>query len=110
MKRIILLILVLVLGIATETTNADFSFGTPTNLGPVVNSPYDDGSPDISADGLSLYFDSLRPDGAGSWDIWLTQRESIDDEWGPSEPLGPSINSRYAESGPCISGGDGVSP
>jgi predicted secreted protein len=103
MKKTIPLVLALALGLATEIANADFTFGEPTNLGPVVNSPYDDGSPDISADGLTLYFDSLRPDGAGSWDIWLTRRETVDAEWGPSEPLGPSINSGYGESGPCIS-------
>ena len=102
MKRTVSLILVLALVLATEVGKADFIFGEPTNLGPVVNSPYDDGSPDISADGLSLYFDSLRADGAGSWDVWLTRRETVDAEWGPSEPLGPAINSGYGESGPCI--------
>jgi len=103
MKKTILFALVLMAGVVGETAKALFTFGAPTNLGPVVNSPYDDGSPDIAADGLTLYFDSLRPDGAGSWDIWFTRRETVDSEWGPSEPLGPSINSGYGESGPCIS-------
>jgi len=36
----------------------DFVFGTPTNLGPPVNTSFDEGLPCISSDGLSLYFTS----------------------------------------------------
>ena len=86
----------------SECEQPELVFGAPANLGPVVNSPYDDGSPDISADGLWLYFDSLRADGAGSWDIWVTKRETVSSDWGPPESLGPPINSIYGESGPCI--------
>ena len=103
MKKTILFALILTAGVVGETAKALFTFGTPTNLGPAVNSPYSDGSPDISADGLTLYFDSLRPDSAGAWAIWRTRRESVDAEWGPSELLGPPINSGYGESGPSIS-------
>jgi len=92
----------------SKCAQPEFVFEAPANLGPVVNSPYDDGSPDISADGLSLYFDSLRPDGAGSWDIWVTKRETVDSEWGSPEPLGSLINTQAGESGPCISP-DGLS-
>jgi len=38
MKKTISLVLVLELGPTTESANADFTFGTPTNLGPNVNS------------------------------------------------------------------------
>jgi Tol biopolymer transport system component len=85
-----------------------FSFGPPTNLGPVVNSRYDEGSPHVSADGLALYFDSLRPGGLGGWDLWVTRRETLDSPWGPPEPLGPPVNSPAGESGPCLSA-DGLS-
>ena len=90
-------------GLTSECVKPGGIFNDPTNLGPVVNSRYYDGSPCISADGLSLYFDSLRPDGAGDWDIWVTNRETTDSEWGVPEMLPLPINTKYGESGPCIS-------
>src|SRR5260370_6165921 len=40
----------------------------PVNLGPVVNSKFNDQHPAISADGLSLYITSDRPGGFGDFD------------------------------------------
>jgi hypothetical protein len=51
--------LALALGLVTSVAKADF-FGTPTNLGPTVNSGATDTAPGISADGLELYFMSNR--------------------------------------------------
>ncbi len=50
-----------VLGLAFggRAANADFTFGAPTNLGPNINSPVEDGGPSISGDGLSLYLYSF---------------------------------------------------
>jgi len=62
MKKAILLVLVLALGLTAEVAKADFTFGTPTNLGPTVNSSSGDAQPDFSMDGLSLFFDSNRSD------------------------------------------------
>ena len=58
--------------LASSGARADFRFGVPRDLGSVVNSSSSDGSPEISADGLTLYFDSGRPGGQGDWDIWMT--------------------------------------
>lgn len=98
-----LLSMILLLAVATGT-RADFRFGDARNLGPVVNSPFSDGSPEISSDGLTLYFDSLRPGGMGSWDIWVTTREPGGD-WGPPKPLDWPVNSAFADSGPSLSAG-----
>src|SRR5437667_10628878 len=57
-------------------------WGTPVNLGPVVNSPANEQHPAISKDGLSLYVSSDRPGGLGGTDIWVSQRASVDDPWG----------------------------
>ena len=103
MRRIIALIIILLFAEIGRDANAEFIFGTPTNLGPVVNSPASDGSPNISADGLTLYFDSQRPGGLGGWDIWVTTRESIDDNWSEPVPLPEPVNSPYADAGPSIS-------
>jgi uncharacterized protein (TIGR02246 family) len=103
-----LLILVLALGLTAEVANADFTFGTPTNLGPTVNSSDYDVAPNISADGLELFFFSTRPGGSGQADIWVTTRDTTDDEWGTPMNLGPTVNSSNWEVHPCVSG-DGLS-
>ena len=77
-------------------------WGTPANLGPVVNSPYNDQHPAISKDGLSLYISSDRPGGLGGIDIWVSQRASVDDPWGPPEDLGPNINSAVNDLAPTF--------
>lgn len=87
---------------------ADFVFGEPTNLGPTVNSSAFDGGPIISADGLELYFTSTRPGGSGSFDIWVKNRETIQDPWGEPVNLGPTINSSYMDANNGISA-DGLS-
>jgi len=90
------------------SAEADFIFGAATNLGPVVNSTGSDGSPDISADGLTLYFDSLRAAGLGSWDIWMARRPAADADWGPPVALPSPVNSYSSDAGPSISA-DGLS-
>jgi hypothetical protein len=66
----------------------------PVHLGPVVNSSSQDFSPQLSPDGLSLYFSSDRPDsGFGGFDIWVTHRECESCPWEPPVPLGPNVNS-----------------
>jgi len=102
------LVLVLVLGLAVEVANADFTWGIPTNLGPEVNSSYDDGCPYISANGLEFYFNSDRPGGYGGYDLWVMQRPTIEDDWGDPENLGSPANSQYGCWDPSISP-DGLS-
>lgn len=75
----------------------------PANLGPVVNSSFQDFGPAISRDGLSLYFTSDRPGGFGSMDIWVSQRAAEADEWGPALNLGGVINSAASENVPALS-------
>ncbi len=75
----------------------------PINLGPIVNSNVDDFHPAISNDGLSLYISSARPGGFGPNDIWVSQRDSLDDPWGPPQNLGPNINSAGDDFAPDFS-------
>ena len=57
------------------------AWSAPVNLGPVVNSPYNDNSPAISKDGLSLYISSSlpapRPGGLGEPDVWEIGRAHV---------------------------------
>ena len=76
----------------------------PVNLGPVVNSPFNDIAPAISKNGLSLYFQSNRPVGSfGGLDLWVSRRAHEDAAWGPPENLGPVINTPFTEGGPSFS-------
>jgi len=104
-KEILICVLVAVsiLLAVDRDAKADFTFGTPTNLGPTVNSTSHDADTSISADGLSLYFNSTRPGGSGSYDIWVTKRETAQDSWGEPINLGPTVNSGDWEHTPFIS-------
>jgi hypothetical protein len=57
-----------------------------------LNTPYLDGCPIQSPDGLSLYLASNRPGGLGGLDIWVSSRESTDAPFGAPENLGEPVN------------------
>jgi hypothetical protein len=86
---------------ALEVHFSDWS--TPVNLGPVINSPSIEQHPAISKDGLSLYFVSDRPGSLGNTDIWVSQRTTALDPWGPPQNLGPNVNSSENENAPAFS-------
>jgi len=83
------------------TINGDWD--TPVNLGPTINSSSNETAPSISADGLSLFFDSDHPGGTGSWDIWMATRPTTDGDWGAPVPLPPLVNSSSIDGEPSIS-------
>jgi hypothetical protein len=58
-----------------------------------LNTPFLDGCPMQSPDGLSLYLASSRPGGQGLLDIWVSQRPHRRAPWGPPENLGTPVNS-----------------
>ena len=58
-----------------------------------LNTPFQDGCPIQSPDGLSLYLASNRPGGQGLLDIWVARRASTDAPWGAPENLGEPVNS-----------------
>ena len=75
------------------TAEPGFSeWSAPVNLGPVVNSTSADEGPVLSRNELSLYFGSGRSGGVGAADIWVSQRNSVEEPWGLPINLGPVIN------------------
>ena len=65
----------------------------PVNVGPEINTEFNEQFPTISADGLSLYFSSDRPGGFGGADIYVSHRTTVSSPWGKPQNLGPKINS-----------------
>ena len=101
-----ILVWVVAIMVGGGNAKADFIFGEPTNLGAPVNSSYDECTPNISADGLSLYFGEYLnnvPSGYGGMDIWRSTRDTVEDDWGVPENLGPLINTSVDDSSTCIS-------
>jgi len=85
-------------------------WGNAVNLGPVVNSPYDEEWPSLSPDGLLLLFSGMwiepsspRPGGYGSSDLWMTRRASLSDPWQPPVNLGSKVNKPSNDAVPRIS-------
>jgi hypothetical protein len=58
-----------------------------------LNTPFQDGCPIQSPDGLRLYMASNRPGGQGLLDIWVATRPNRNAPWGAPENLPAPINS-----------------
>jgi Tol biopolymer transport system component len=78
------------------------------NLGATVNTVANESGPSLSADGLTLYFNSNRAGGFGGHDLYMATRASRQAPWGPPVNLGSVVNSEYDEINPNISA-DGLS-
>ena len=88
--------------VTTRATRSD-PWSTPTNLGPSVNSSSWNYYPNISPDGLLLFFGSARPGGFDDTDIWMTRRASPSDPWQDAVNLGSMFNTSADDDTPHIS-------
>ncbi len=73
----------------------------PNNIGGPVNTPGWDAQPCISADGRTLYFASVRADGRGGSDLWLSHLSETG-TWGKPENMGETLNTQYDEMRPFL--------
>ena len=94
---------------ATLITDAQGRRGTrfsnwsaPVNLGPPINTEWDDNVPVLSRDEKTLYFTSDRPGSqylpgstTRSEDIWVSKRQNKNAPWGEPVNLGTRINTPY---------------
>ncbi len=87
------------------SAKADFTFGEPVNLGPVVNSEQNEVTHCVSADGLELYymFSGIWEPNTPGWNLSVSTRATVEDDWGPPTNLGTIVNSPNDDMGPCIS-------
>ena len=66
--------------IASGERNANArEWSAAANVGPSINSEFNERFPTISGDGLALYFASDRPGGRGSFDIYVSRRRTTAD-------------------------------
>ena len=73
-------------------------WGPPVNLGcGVINSATNDSGEAVSKDGLSLYFGSDRAAPGAPLDIYVSQRQSVEEPWGQPTVV-PNVNSAFADS------------
>lgn len=86
----------------SQRASVDDPWGAPMNLGPQVNTIFDEGNPAFSRDGHFLFFQSKRPGGLGGIDLWVSRREHTHDDfdWQPAVNLGPAVNSAADDNGP----------
>ncbi len=71
---------------------ADSTWSNPVNLGPKVNTPYDEDAPFVSIDNSMLYFSSNGEKSIGGFDIMVCDLLE-DDTWSDSRNLGYPFNS-----------------
>jgi hypothetical protein len=84
-----------------KTLASDWS--EPLNLGATINSGSEEGAPFISADGLSLYFQSGRSGGYGALDLYVSRRSNLNAPWENPVNLGAGVNGVSVEFFPYVS-------
>ncbi|MFK8044876.1 MAG: OmpA family protein [Crocinitomicaceae bacterium] len=78
--------------IYVSRANSDGSWGAPTNVGPQINTEYDEDAPFMSSDGKSFYFASKGHNTMGGYDIFKIERDEYG-TWGDPINVGAPINS-----------------
>ena len=68
------------------------NWGKSKNLGPMINTEFDEEGPFIDYDGKTLYFSSMGRKGIGGHDIFKAEFDSLAEEWTEPENLGFPIN------------------
>lgn len=81
-----------------RSTLTDKGWGEPENLGPNINTAYDEQSPFIHADDSTLYFGSNGWPGLGNKDLFVS-RLGKDGKWQKPANLGYPINTNGDENG-----------
>lgn len=71
---------------------SDNSWGKPVNLGPVVNTAFDEESPCILANEKVLFFSSDGPNSIGGLDIFKTKYNDADSSWSSPLNMGYPLN------------------
>lgn len=74
-------------------------WGQPVNLGSTINTPYSERSPIMSRNLKTLYFVSDGRGGLGYGDIYMVERDNIEDwtHWSTPKNIGKEVNTGFKE-------------
>lgn len=86
---------------ARKLPNGDW--GEPYNLGPTINTPYNEDFPHLSEDNGTLYFASEGHNSMGGYDIFKSAYDPIEKLWNKPENMGFPINNTYDNMTFCVS-------
>jgi outer membrane protein OmpA-like peptidoglycan-associated protein len=64
----------------------------PKNLGSRINTPFNEDAPYFHPDGRTLYYSSDGPNSVGGYDIFVTEWDSVADDFLQPLSMGPPIN------------------
>lgn len=85
----------------TSTFNGE-TWSPPVSLASSINTPDNEGTASLSADGRMLVFTACQGrKGFGSCDLYISRKTGK--EWSAPENLGSTVNTRYYESQPSLS-------
>jgi len=70
----------------------DGTWGVALNLGPAINTKYDEEFPMISYDGAKMYFSSTGHTSMGGYDLFVSQRNPATNKWSAPSNLGYPLN------------------
>ncbi|MDH3708875.1 MAG: OmpA family protein [Cyclobacteriaceae bacterium] len=71
----------------------DGSWGSPVNVGPIINTPFDEDAPQMHSDGKTMFFSSRGHDGMGGYDIFSTILDPQTRKWSKPRNMGYPVNS-----------------
>ena len=79
-----------------EVNFIDNKWSKPKNLSPIINSNFDEKSPFLHTDGLTLFYASNNMPTVGGFDIFYSRKDSLGN-WGQPINIGFPINTDYDE-------------
>ena len=86
----------------SQRETRDSEWGPAMNLGPIINTGFNEQVPAFSRDGHLMFFASNRLPSFGGVDIWVSRREQTHDDFGWQQPenLGAGVNFAGLQEGP----------
>lgn len=88
--------------IFTAFADGEGSWTNPKSLAQAINSPYNEGTCSVTADGKILIYTSCdAPDSQGSCDLYISYK--VNGEWQRPKNMGTKVNSRAWDSQPSLS-------
>lgn len=75
------------------SVNRNGKWMRPVNLGPSVNSPFNEVNPSFAKDGQTIFFSSDNLESVGGYDIFRMRYRPEAGKWGERENMGLAINS-----------------